>query len=73
MISLMHTAAEYRAMAEECFEWATAALNDELRANYLNIALIWLQAASQLDGGSPVRGRAIPKNSNGKWKEPGPS
>ena len=44
----MHTAAEYRKMAEECFEWATTAVDDEVRANYLGIAQIWLQAASRL-------------------------
>jgi hypothetical protein len=29
----MKTAAEYRAMAEECFEWAREALTDEVRAS----------------------------------------
>jgi hypothetical protein len=52
----MHTAAEYREMAVECFEWATAALTDEIRATYLSIAQIWLQAAARLDGGLPIRG-----------------
>ena len=56
----MHTAAEYREMAEECFEWAATASDDEVRANYLGIAQIWLQAASQLDGGLPIRGAVIP-------------
>ena len=56
----MHTAAQYRKMAEECLEWAATALNDEVRANYLGIAQIWLQAASPLDGGLPIRGAVIP-------------
>ena len=56
----MHTAAQYREMAEECFQWAATALNDEVRANYLGIAQIWLQAASRLDGGLPIRGAVIP-------------
>ena len=37
----MHTAAEYREMAEECFEWASAAPTDEIRATYISIAQIW--------------------------------
>ena len=56
----MHTAAKYREMAEECFQWAATALNDEVRANYLGIAQIWLQAASRLDGGLPIREAVIP-------------
>ncbi len=66
----MHTAAEYRKMAEECFEWATTAVDDEVRANYLGIAQIWLQAASRLDGGLPIRGTVIPvaKRADGKLK-----
>jgi hypothetical protein len=71
MILPMHTAAEYRVMAEECFQWAETALNDEVRANYLGSAQIWLEAAARLDGGLPVRGKAIPKHSNGKWHDPG--
>jgi hypothetical protein len=67
---IVHTAAEYREMAEECFQWAETASNEEVRANYLGSALIWLQAAARLDGGLPVRGRVIPKHSNGKWNEP---
>jgi hypothetical protein len=44
----MHTAAKYREMAEECFEWASAASTEEIRATYLNIAKLWLQAAAPL-------------------------
>jgi small nuclear ribonucleoprotein (snRNP)-like protein len=29
----MKTAAEYRAMAEECFKWAREAQNDEVRVS----------------------------------------
>jgi hypothetical protein len=65
----MHTAEEYRAMAEECFQWAATAIDDQVRANYLGIAQIWLQAAARLDGGLPVRGKIIPKHANGKWDE----
>jgi hypothetical protein len=47
-------------MAEECVEWAATALNDEVRANYLSMAQIWLEAAFKLDGGLPIRGAVIP-------------
>jgi hypothetical protein len=46
----MKTAAEYRAMAEECFKWAGEAYTDEVRQSYLQLAQIWLDTASQLDG-----------------------
>ena len=70
----MHTAAEYRKMAEECFEWAATAVDDEVRANYLGIAQIWLQAASHLGGGLPIREAIIPiaKQGDGKSDEPEP-
>jgi hypothetical protein len=46
----MKTAAEYRAMAEECFGWAREAQTDEVRESYLRLAQVWLDAASKLDG-----------------------
>jgi hypothetical protein len=46
----MKTAAEYRAMAEECFKWAGEAYTDEVRQSFLQLAQIWLDTASQLDG-----------------------
>jgi hypothetical protein len=46
----MKTAAEYRAMAEECFKWAHEAHDNVVRAGYLKLAQVWLDAASQLDG-----------------------
>ena len=51
----MKTAAEYRAMADECFEWARDAKTDEVRASYLQLAQVWLDAASKLDGLPPTR------------------
>ncbi len=68
----MHTAADYREMAEECFEWAASALTDEIRATYINIAQMWLEAAARLDGGLPVRRAYVtdPKQGNGKLDEP---
>ncbi len=46
----MKTAAEYRAMAEECFKWAREASDKAVRRSYLQMAQVWLDAASQLDG-----------------------
>jgi hypothetical protein len=54
-------------MAEECFESAANALNDEVRATYLSLAQVWLEAASRLDGGLPLRGA---KPGDGKLNEP---
>jgi len=51
----MKTAAEYRAMAEECFAWAREARTGEVRASYLQLAQVWLDAASKLDGLPPIR------------------
>jgi hypothetical protein len=44
----MKTAAEYRAMAEECFKWARETRDDEVRVGYLQLAQVWLDAASKL-------------------------
>jgi hypothetical protein len=46
----MKTAAEYRAMAEECLKWAREAQTSEVRASYSQLAQVWLGAASKLDG-----------------------
>ena len=46
----MKTAAEYRAMAEECIKWAGEAYTDEVRESYLQLARIWLNTASRLNG-----------------------
>jgi len=47
---------------------------DEVRATYLSIAQIWLQAAARLDGGLPIRGGfPVPKKGEGKLEEPEPS
>jgi hypothetical protein len=51
----MKTAAEYRAMADECFKWARDAQAVEVRASYLELAKVWLDAASKLDGLPPTR------------------
>jgi hypothetical protein len=46
----MKTAAEYRAMAEECIKWAGEAYTDEVRESYLQLARIWLDTATRLNG-----------------------
>ena len=70
----VHTAAQYRKLAEECFEWAAKASNDANRATYLSIAQIWLQAAARLDGGLPIRGGfPVRKRGDGKLDESEPS
>jgi hypothetical protein len=69
----VHTATEYREMAEECYQWAATARDDEVRANYLGLAQIWLQAAARLDGGLPIRGGfPVHKKGNGKLDESEP-
>jgi hypothetical protein len=44
------TAAEYRAMAQECFKWAREAKANEVRVSLLQLAHVWLDAAFKLDG-----------------------
>jgi hypothetical protein len=51
----MKTAAEYRAMAEECFKLASEARTDAVRKSYLQLAQVWLNTASKLDGLPPIR------------------
>jgi hypothetical protein len=51
----MKTAAEYRAMAEECFKWAREARDDEVRVPLLQLAQVWLDAAAKLDGLPPTQ------------------
>ena len=63
----MKTAAEYRAMADECFKWAREAQTDEVRLCYVNLAKTWLQAASWIESvsdrhsRSPLTGRPSTK------------
>jgi hypothetical protein len=48
--SKMKTATEYRAMADECFQWAGETHDRAVRAGYLGLAQVWLDAAAKLDG-----------------------
>jgi hypothetical protein len=51
----MKTASEYRAMAEECFSWAREAHTKEVCESYMQLAQVWLNAASFADGAPPIR------------------
>jgi hypothetical protein len=50
----MKTAAEYRAMAQECFKWARETKTKEVRVSLMQLAQVWLDAASKLDGLPPT-------------------
>ena len=56
----MKTAAEYRAMAEECFKWAREAKANEVRVSLRQLAQVWLDAASKLDGLPPTPTQSAP-------------
>jgi len=56
----MKMAAEYRAMAEECFQWAREAKAKEVRVSLQQLAQVWLNAASKLDGLPPTRTQSAP-------------
>jgi hypothetical protein len=51
----MKTASEYRATAEECFRWAREANREEVRDSHIQLAQVWLNAASLIDGAPPTR------------------
>jgi hypothetical protein len=38
----MATAAEYRKLTQECFEWAREAHDESVREHYAKLGLIWL-------------------------------
>jgi hypothetical protein len=62
----MKTAAHYRALAEECIKWAGEAYTAEVRESYLQLARIWLDTASRLNGLSadePAPEQALAANS----------
>ena len=56
----MKTAAEYRAMADECLKWAREARADEVRVSLRQLAQVWLDAATKLDGLSQTRTTSAP-------------
>jgi len=56
----MKTAAEYRAMAEECFRWAREAKANAVRVSLKQLAQVWLDAASKLDALPPTQTKPVP-------------
>jgi hypothetical protein len=50
----MTTAQEYRQYAEECLRWARTAKSDAERTQFLEMANVWVQAASMKDGAPPT-------------------
>jgi hypothetical protein len=50
----MTTPSEYRLMAEECLLWARQARSDDVRDSLIELARIWTEAASKLDGSVPI-------------------
>jgi hypothetical protein len=48
-------------MAEECFQWARETFDDDVRASYLQLAQVWLDAASKLDGLPATRTVPVPE------------
>ena len=62
----MKTAAEYRAMADECFKWAREAQTKEVRKSYLQLAQIWLNTASKIDGLPATRTTPAPDEATKK-------
>jgi len=64
----MATAAHYRKLAEECFEWAHEARDVSVRQHYAKLCQIWLESAA----GAELRSRAItpsePKAAGSKRK-----
>ncbi len=45
----MATAADYRKLAEECFEWARQASNETVREHYSSLGRVWLEYAARAD------------------------
>jgi hypothetical protein len=61
----MKTASDYRAMAEECFGWAREAHKEEVRESYIQLAQVWLNAASLIDGAPPIPSATRNANQSG--------
>jgi hypothetical protein len=45
----MATAADYRKLAEECFEWAREARDENVREHYVKLGQIWLECAARAE------------------------
>jgi hypothetical protein len=53
----MTRATEYRQFAQECIKSARAATSDVVREQFLDIAKLWMMAASHLDSAGVNLGR----------------
>jgi hypothetical protein len=69
---VMKTASDYRTMAEECFRWASEATRQEVRESYMQLAQVWLNAASLVDGATDSRRAARNANQSGIVKHGSP-
>jgi hypothetical protein len=45
----MHTASEYRQYAQECMDSARIATSDAVRTQFLELAQLWLAAATRVE------------------------
>jgi hypothetical protein len=50
----MTTPSEYRRMAKDCLCWARQAHSDNVQHAYIELARLWTEAASKLDGSAPI-------------------
>jgi hypothetical protein len=50
----MATAAHYRELAEECFQWASEARDVTVRQHYAKLCEIWLECAKRAESQSAV-------------------
>jgi hypothetical protein len=67
----MKTAVEYRAMAEG-FKWAREAHSKEARVSLLQLAQVWLDAASKLDDLPSSTRTPLAPDADQKARNPGP-
>jgi hypothetical protein len=57
----MATAAEYRKLAEECFEWAREASDESVREQYTSLGQVWLECAARVELRSGALTQSDPK------------
>ncbi len=50
----MTTPSEYRLMAKDCLRWARQVRSDNVQNAYIELARLWTEAASKLDGSAPI-------------------
>jgi hypothetical protein len=57
----MATAADYRKLAEECFEWAREASDQSVREQYASLGRVWLDCAARAERRSGALTPSEPK------------